>query len=705
MTSKRRLSTPKTVDSDTLNWDDPAATPAASAPQSVSADPDLSADADADPGEASQAATPGSGPPDSACDHNEATDVDVESNNPGSGLAEASSARRRGLLNLDRVVGLVVATAVGDALGWPQEDRSQILGGDAARNVQPRPEFRDWKRTAGSQYGRYTDPVFAGEYSDDTQLMLAVARACHHSDWLNWLTRIELPLWPIYQRGGGGAVLTASRTWAEGRTPWGSPNSSRSSASQSSDRVAKYFDAGANGVAMRIAPHVIVTAHDTDATLIRRVIADGIATHGHPRALLGGVIHALALRHALLQESTLGYGELLEHLLSNASWRDPSHFRDAMPPGWAAAHANHSRGETHQPPEVLWSRTCTEVEELLSIAINGLNHGATTNDQRTLTDLGVYDKKRSGAGTVTAVAAAYVAARTASRPMGGLLRSGFLRNADTDTLCSMTGALLGATQGSGWLNHLFAQVQDRDYLISIATSIASVAENLSPDTEPRPEATPKPPTAASMRRWSKSLFDGEPIELCLDGRRVSVQRISPLLTRTKQFMARAVLRTEDGQTLIIDRTSKTPIPTVQGVPHASGAEPPATPTAPSREKGQGKDQGVDAPTFERAIIAAVEIRVTDVSKTAHFLQHVFGLSVSERPNGRVDVGNLLLLCPAHNAELSAGAAPVLQLHTRDLRKTADRAESINDVALQWADDNQTLWIREPGGLRLRVTPA
>ena len=105
---------------------------------------------------------------------------------------------------VDKVVGLLLGAAAGDALGWPQEDRSQIVGGRAAREVEPRPEFRAWERNAGTRFARYVEPIGAGEYSDDTQIMLAVARSClRGANWSEWLRGVELPLWPVYQRGGG----------------------------------------------------------------------------------------------------------------------------------------------------------------------------------------------------------------------------------------------------------------------------------------------------------------------------------------------------------------------------------------------------------------------------------------------------------------------------------------------------------------------
>ena len=174
--------------------------------------------------------------------------------------------------------------AVGDALGWPQEDRSQIIGGRNASEVEPRPQFRSWERNGGTRYGRYVDPVRAGEYSDDTQLMLATARSCLLGDeWIERLRRVELPQWPLYQRGGGGAVLRAARAWEHGKEPW-----SVGTAKDRDDAV-KYFNAGANGVAMRIAPHAVIAASMSIDQLLKRIVLAGFRLT---------VIHALSWVHA-----------------------------------------------------------------------------------------------------------------------------------------------------------------------------------------------------------------------------------------------------------------------------------------------------------------------------------------------------------------------------------------------------------------------
>src|SRR5688572_12093414 len=70
-----------------------------------------------------------------------------------------------------RVEGAFTALAAGDALGWPQEFISR------RHNLQPSASFRDWERRSGGRFYPHTEIIRAGEYSDDTQLMLAVARS------------------------------------------------------------------------------------------------------------------------------------------------------------------------------------------------------------------------------------------------------------------------------------------------------------------------------------------------------------------------------------------------------------------------------------------------------------------------------------------------------------------------------------------------
>jgi ADP-ribosylglycohydrolase len=336
--------------------------------------------------------------------------------------------------------GIFLGAAVGDALGWPQEARGGIVGGQKERDrAAPQPEFQSWTRHAGHYSNRYRDPVRAGEYSDDTQLLLATARSCLAGErWYERLTEVELPTWPLYQRGGGGAVLTAAASWAEGRPPWRHDGSARVQAVER-----RYRNAGANGVAMRIAPHVL-WADDPD-DLIRRIVRDGIATHGHPRALVGALVYAFALRHAASSRGTHGFGDSVD--AAAAGLIDTDRVLAAMPSDWGTAHDVELFALT-------WRDTNKETSQLLAVVADSLQRGAMSNPEATLERLGCTDPKINGAGTVCAAAAVYLASRYAARPQGGLLSAAFLRKADTDTLASLTAAVLGALHDTDWLGDL-----------------------------------------------------------------------------------------------------------------------------------------------------------------------------------------------------------------------------------------------------------
>lgn len=461
--------------------------------------------------------------------------------------------------------GVLLGAAVGDALGWPQEFRGQIVGGQKARDEHtPQPRFIAWERNAGHYTSRRRDRVGAGEYSDDTQLLLATARACLHGEsWLSWLTRVELPLWPLYQRGGGGAVLTACSAWAVGKAPWeGKDTKARKT-------LERYAGAGANGVAMRIAPHVLVEADQS--TALRRVLQDGVQTHGHPRALVGALVYAAALHAALRQANTMNYGQLLEAAETGLLTVEKA--RMAFPESWP----DNVRDRT----TAAWDSVIAEVRALLALCRTSLDQGAMSNPEKLLVEIGCDNPAVNGAGTITAVAAVYLASRFAARPMGGLLQAAFLRRGDTDTLASMTGALLGALHGTQWLEGLDLRVQDAAYLTALAGNL--VHPRLRHDNEPQA------PERVSVLR-EEMLRELEHVDPSSETRptgRFPDGRVWHLvaLDTHDEINPRAVLALQDGQTVFLElpkkklgtssRPASKPLPfDDQGQPHQTPSDAP-----------------------------------------------------------------------------------------------------------------------------------
>ena len=105
----------------------------------------------------------------------------------------------------EKAQGALLASAIGDALGWPYEFNS----GNQSRCNNQDDRFVSWKRKNRIPFW-HVETIEKGNYSDDTQLMLAVARSLLSEDWIKMFTSIEYPFWLEYERGAGRAVNRAA---------------------------------------------------------------------------------------------------------------------------------------------------------------------------------------------------------------------------------------------------------------------------------------------------------------------------------------------------------------------------------------------------------------------------------------------------------------------------------------------------------------
>lgn len=344
-----------------------------------------------------------------------------------------------------RYSAAIILTAVGDALGWPNENRNN----NAIREVKQYGAFQNWKRYTGSKYWRHQELVKHGEYSDDTQLMIATARSLiREKDWANNFYNIELPFWLKYERGGGKATKTAAKILRNGQKPW----------LRSGKELEEYFNAGGNGVAMRILPHVIFEKHNVK-NLIGRVFINGIYTHGHPRALIGAACYAYALEILSQKEDVLKYGELVDKLIEDKEvWSLLPSIEGIEE--WKKQFENVHKAEL----SVVWKQYVDIVIEKLNKIKECLKKGVLDITRNSLEELGIFDKEKGGAGDITTVAAIYLASKYATNPQKAILEAANLKGADTDTIASMTGALLGILYGEEIIPIEWNMVQDYSFL-------------------------------------------------------------------------------------------------------------------------------------------------------------------------------------------------------------------------------------------------
>ena len=515
--------------------------------------------------------------------------------------------------------GAFIALAAGDALGWPQEFRRKVI---RPKEVPVSKGFHEWVRRGGGRFYPYEEIIGAGEYSDDTQLTMAVARCrlIAGSAWWDALTQTEIPLWTLYERGGGGATKRAAGCWIRGTPPW---------QGRAKSNVRRYFEAGGNGVAMRVISHAVFFAGEENARgLIRDVVLDGVATHGHPRALVGASAYAFAAWWLLRSTQTVAFGELVDVLLDEAKvWGTLPAEKD-LKDGWLDAANNVFRGDYDK----VWQETVSEMCQLLDRVRSGLQEGAIANDDAVLKGLGAFGSSK-GSGTIGAAAALYLVARYAAQPNQAVLKAAFARDADTDTIAAMAGGLAGCLSGTDWLPREWLKVQDCDYLRDLANMVAQGPS----------AAVERPPSHQALRATQleavrTALAASQEGEFDIDGvRKARILKSGEPVALSKSTKVHTwLLCVEDGQTLYITKVGRRP------------KDDPATEVRAVTRTNEGKGDG--------SAVVGVKLSVSDLARAESFYQKAFGLVPTRHTRDSVSFGGLSLEELQHVLELSGAAA-------------------------------------------------
>src|SRR5687768_14817386 len=98
--------------------------------------------------------------------------------------------------------GSIKLSAIGDALGWITEFERDGISLEKKYGVELIDRFYDWRKNVGGRFVGFTDNIASGSYSDDTQLMLAVARSIKSNGDVDndYFSKVELHNWLEYAR-------------------------------------------------------------------------------------------------------------------------------------------------------------------------------------------------------------------------------------------------------------------------------------------------------------------------------------------------------------------------------------------------------------------------------------------------------------------------------------------------------------------------
>jgi ADP-ribosylglycohydrolase len=328
--------------------------------------------------------------------------------------------------------------AYGDALGFITElvDESGLKRRIGKTSIE---HTIAWKRVLGGKFGTQVN-LPAGAYSDDTQLRLATSRSINGNGNFDVesFAKIELPIWLSYSLGGGRGTKNAAQSLISSNVNWFSNFYGK--------QENKYFSSGGNGAAMRVQPHVWSQyLHGNINAILEDVIKNSICTHGHPRAILGAAFHALSLYRALSDLKIPGPNEwswiilqlnLVAEIISNNS--ELSAFWIPMLEEFAG-----------EKVDLYFKKYIDELAQEIRLALE-LEHEPTSDDYHKILDnLDAFNPIHRGSGAKTSVAASILAWLYRNKPAEYAIKSACnALGSDTDTIATMTGAIMGAVEST-----------------------------------------------------------------------------------------------------------------------------------------------------------------------------------------------------------------------------------------------------------------
>ncbi len=362
-----------------------------------------------------------------------------------------------------RVAGALLGGAIVDALGWPTEFARTPKDLERVGVLEyPLRDFVPWHKRTGGRFFTRVDNIQPGDYSDDTQLTLAVARSLNAdgSTDPDYFAKQELKYWLGYARGAGATVTAAAKAASRVKADWRWNFFS----STRGRRAFDYRDAGANGAAMRISPIALANLNDPHRMVIE-IWRNSIVTHGHPRAIIGALVYGEALR-TLASGQDLVAERYVRHLRSFI--RD----LDAAPADEDLAHWRRRWSENHVPFEAQWPEFVAEMDSMLGVALEGQR----ADLRATLTRLGAFEPATKGSGTASVAAAIALFLRRGKDFRNLALEAANMLGSDTDTIGAMAGSLAGAWGGYMEIPERWATLMaDYTYLNRMAAQITLVA--------------------------------------------------------------------------------------------------------------------------------------------------------------------------------------------------------------------------------------
>lgn len=368
--------------------------------------------------------------------------------------------------------GSLKLAAIGDALGWMTEfERNQdsLMKRFDTDYIN---EFYDWEKYVGGRFYSYLDKLKAGSYSDDTQLLLSVARSIKKDGIVDqeYFAKKELPNWLLYSRGAGRTIKNAARKIKRKSVKWNSNFFTFKARKTTID----YRESGANGAAMRVLP-IALANHGRPDKIIEEIFRNSIITHGHPRAILGAMLYGYAVNSIIdMNPDEFNWEEYLIQLGLDFPTKFELAFIDNVEIQEWLYEWNRPTDESF---ESLYLDTIKETQNLLRYIYKSIKKDLSILE--TLTKIGCFDPATKGSGVATVVAGIYLSLKLHNKPLDAILEAVNALGSDTDSIAAFIGGLVGALHGENIIPDKWQTVQDIDYIEELSVRMLEISEGMS----------------------------------------------------------------------------------------------------------------------------------------------------------------------------------------------------------------------------------
>ena len=373
--------------------------------------------------------------------------------------------------------------AIADALGWPTEFAKSPADLERMGLSYPVHDFVPWSKRTGGRFFTRIDYIQPGDYSDDTQLTLSVARSINSDGTVDneYFAKEELRYWLDYARGAGATVTAAAKAAARTSSDW-RWNFFRYKRGRHNDL--DYRGAGANGAAMRVAPIALANLRDKRRAMIE-TWKNSMVTHGHARAIMGAIVYCEALRTVTnnaiegnLQPATA----VIDYLCRFVEDTDPPIEDDDVRFWLTRWNVEEHHFETQ------WAETKTEMTRLLKFALE--SRSLSVGDA--YRGLGCFEPATKGSGTASVAAAMALFLREGKNFVRLTREAANVLGTDTDTIGAMAASLAGGWLGYTELPERWATLMaDYTYINRVAEHITLIALRRGLDNSLRLARKPK----------------------------------------------------------------------------------------------------------------------------------------------------------------------------------------------------------------------